>query len=471
MAMAIKSLWTRLSLAQKFAVTSAAILLAGMLGLGWSTGRTIEDDVTRATGKTAALYITSFIEPQLQELAYQERLSAESVASLNNVTTNTQIGSEVVSIKIWSPKGKVVYSSLGMLVGTTFAPDEAFNNALRGETTAEISALDEEENSNERILGKPLLEIYSPLHDVGTGKIIGVVEFYELADDLISDIASAKFTSWRNVALSSLISFFLLYGIVHGGSKTITEQQSQLERRVGQLTNLLARNKELGARVREAFNHATELTEQFLRRISTDLHDGPAQGIGFALISFESLQKALDAKKLNGASTKILEKVRGSLEDALKEIRDLCGGMALPELDDLSLPQAVRRVIRAHESRTETRVELDLRAIPEEAGLPLRINVYRFIQEGLNNAYRHGGGKGQKVEVEADGSEIRVSVSDQGGGFDTTTSEANGHHMGLIGMRKRVESFGGIFMLDNNVNGGARVAGTFPLRDGVATDG
>jgi signal transduction histidine kinase len=205
--------------------------------------------------------------------------------------------------------------------------------------------------------------------------------------------------------------------LVHGGSKTITQQQSQLESRVDQLTNLLARNKKLDARVREASYRATELNEQFLRRIRTDLHDGPAQGIGFALISFESLQKTLDAKKLDGASTPILGKVRGSLEDALKEIRDLCGGMALPELDDMSLPQTIRRVIRAHEGRTETRVELNMSAIPEEAGLPLKINVYRFIQEGLNNAYRHGGGQSQKIEVKFDGNEIQVSVSDQGGGL------------------------------------------------------
>jgi signal transduction histidine kinase len=43
--------------------------------------------------------------------------------------------------------------------------------------------------------------------------------------------------------------------------------------------------------------------------------------------------------------------------------------------------------------------------------------------------------------------------------------------MGLIGMRKRVESLGGIFTLENKVNGGARVAGTFPLPGGMATDG
>jgi signal transduction histidine kinase len=455
--------WKGLSLALKFGVASSLILLLGMLGLGWSTGQTIEDDVMRSTGDTAALYITSFIEPHMQELSGQDSLSLQAIEKLNNATINTALGKEVVSIKIWSRQGKVVYSSQGALTGKTFVPDDSLALALKGETTAEISQLSEDENTLERAMGENLLEIYSPLHQPGTGKVIGAVEFYERAETLANSISLAKFNSWRNVALSSLVSFFLLFGIVLGGSRTITKQQLQLESRVGQLTNLLTRNRELGARIHEASNRATELNEQFLRRIRSDLHDGPAQGIGFALVSFEALQKELDEKKLGKESANILGKVRGSLEDSLKEIRDLCGGMALPELDDLTLPQTVRRVVRAHEGRTETQVQLEIGDIPEQSSLSLKIGVYRFIQEGLTNAFRHGGGKNQLVELTTHGHDIEVTVSDQGGGFDTETSEIDGHHAGLMGMRKRVESMGGTFSLVGKVNGGARVSGIFPM--------
>jgi signal transduction histidine kinase len=463
----ISTFWERLDLAQKYALTSSLILLAAMLGLGWSTARTIENDVTQSTGNTAALYISSFIEPNLQELAHSESLSAESIAKINTASIYTELGKRVVSIKIWSPTGQVVYSNQSQLIGKIFPPDDSLKAALKGETTSEISELDDRENEIERNMDAPLLEIYTPLHQAGTNKVIGAVELYERADDLVTTIAAAKFTSWRNVALTSLASFLLLYGLVWEGNRTIKRQQSQLELRVSQLTGLLEDNRQLSTRVQEASHQATELNEQFLRRIRTELHDGPAQDIGYALISFETLQKAMLKVGFNGSGAQVLEKVEGALQNALKEIRDLCGGMALPELNDLSLQQAVHRVIRAHESLTDSRVTVNIGELPPDTSLSLKINVYRFIQEALNNAFRHGGGKEQKVEVRYMGSRIDVIVSDQGGGLKAQPKESNGHHIGLVGMRKRVESFGGMFELDGNINGGVQVTGIFPLSLGA----
>jgi signal transduction histidine kinase len=467
----IQSWWDFLSLARKFAFASAVVLMVGMLALGWWMDKTIEKGVTKTTGETAALYMKSFIGPQIQELAKHDGLSPSDILTLKALITDTPLGSKLASIKVWTTKGQIVYSNQSELIGKIFPVDEDLASALSGRTSSELSLLDHAENITERMMGEPLLEIYSPIGDATTGKVIGALEFYQRADDLVKQLAQARFYTWLNIGLGSLIIFALLYGIVREGSKTITRQRTQLEARVGELTEVLSRNTILDARVRESARRATELNEQFLRRVSTDLHDGPAQGIGFALISFETVEKALKAKNLNGSTPEILAKVRNALEQSLKEIRNLCGGMALPELDGLTLPQTVRRVIRAHEIRTDTRVVLDIEDSPHPVEAPVKISIYRFVQEALNNAYRHGGGRGQKVQVEVEGEDISVSVSDQGGGFVVVPSEKSGQHLGLIGMRRRVESFGGTFTIANNVNGGVRVSGTFPVSEESAAHG
>jgi signal transduction histidine kinase len=80
-----------------------------------------------------------------------------------------------------------------------------------------------------------------------------------------------------------------------------------------------------------------------------------------------------------------------------------------------------------------------------------RICIYRFVQEALNNGYRHAGGLGQSVTQTADGACIRVEVADGGPGFDTAAVRPEG--LGLAGLRERVESLGGRFAIESSKTG------------------
>ena len=68
-----------------------------------------------------------------------------------------------------------------------------------------------------------------------------------------------------------------------------------------------------------------------------------------------------------------------------------------------------------------------------------------LAQEALVNAYRHAGGQGQRVVVGCDGHDLHVSVMDTGAGFDGTNAPNLEEHLGLTGMRERMESLGGQF--------------------------
>jgi signal transduction histidine kinase len=233
------------------------------------------------------------------------------------------------------------------------------------------------------------------------------------------------------------------------------------------LTDLLAQNQRLGARVRRAATGATARNERFLRRISAELHDGPAQALGLALLRLDSVAadaaESVGDKATPSRANADLDIIQSSLRDALDEIRAISSGLVLPELGELSLRQTLVRVSRFHERRTETEVALELDGVPGDVSLPLKITVYRFVQEALANAYRHAGGRGQKVWVSHETDRLRIQVSDLGTGFEWNDREQGDEHLGLEGMRQRVESIGGTFRIQSGLGLGTQVVAELPL--------
>jgi signal transduction histidine kinase len=133
-------------------------------------------------------------------------------------------------------------------------------------------------------------------------------------------------------------------------------------------------------------------------------------------------------------------------------------------LEGSGLEEVLRRVVNSHERRTGTRVKLSMSDLPEQADLPTKITVYRIVQEALNNAFRHAGGAGQEVSAKCETGRIWIEVSDQGPGFDASQSFDWEQHLGLAGMRERVESLGGAFSIESRTGHGTRVSASLPLQ-------
>ena len=89
--------------------------------------------------------------------------------------------------------------------------------------------------------------------------------------------------------------------MVRRGSETIVRQQRDLSEKLAQLTSLNAQNAVLHQRVKRAAERATALNENFLQRLSADLHDGPGQDLGFALMQ---LQRWMPAARPRPASAR-----------------------------------------------------------------------------------------------------------------------------------------------------------------------
>lgn len=432
----------------------------GMLTIGAWVSNEIEDSVTRNSAISAALYMESFIAPLSQELARDELLSSESRAQLLDLLREPSVAERIVSVKIWKKGGLVAFSTNPDLMGERFEPTENLKQAWTGLLVASFDDLDHQEAASERAKDIPLLEIYNPIHSRRTGEVIAVAEFYQNAQELQDDLFSARLTSWAIVGLVTAVTFALLFGIVRQGSNTIARQNRELQGRLEEITRFSEQNKALRQRIQAASLRASALNERLLRRTSAELHDGPAQALALASLRLDSL--ANSAKQ--GAGEDEFGVIRQSLDDALEGIRLICRGLTLPELEGRSLADSVQLAVSAHERRTGTSVTLTMDSAAASArgiGQSTLICIYRFLQEGLMNAYRHAEGHGQRVKVRLGGSEIEAIVEDDGPGFEASSLNLTAG-LGLSGLRERIESTGGEFRIEAAPGHGTRLVMRLP---------
>lgn len=439
-----------LSLAWQFLLAGALVLFLGMAIIGlWVTGR-IEEAATRNAAVATALYVDSIIAPLTQDLASSNGLGEGAQLALRETLGNGVLGDRLVAFKIWKPDGTIIFSNEEALVGQHFEPKEGLRAALAGQVHGEFDSLDDPENELERRADVPLLEIYSPIREPWSGRVIGVAEFYEAAEELSADIIHARLRSWLVVGVVTVGMLGSLFLIVARGSRMIARQRGVLKDKVEELSRLLSQNRRLRLRVEQASQRTAGLNERYLRRISADLHDGPAQLLAYALLRLDSAAPPAPAD---------LAAVQKSLGEAMQEIRDICRGLTLPELDTLDLDAVLSRVVSAHGARTGLPVALDLTGPLPTLSQAAKICVYRFVQETLSNATRHAAGTAQSVTVTASDSGPTIAVQDEGPGFDRGTAAIG---LGLAGLEERIAGLGGRFALETGAGQGTTVRMVLP---------
>ncbi len=457
----------RSSLSRQFMMISFPVLLTGMLVIGSLIGKQVENSVVHRLGGVTGLYVDSFVAPHVQTLAVADDLSDADRTALNALLTKTPLGQRIVAFKVWRRDGRVLYSTDTALIGRSFPIEEGLATALAGEVHSEISDLSAAENMFELKKWPRLIETYAPIHADGLGTVIGAAEFYQKVDDVTQESWAAQRRSWLVVVPATLMMYLLLFVLVRRGSKTIDQQRRELKEQVTQLTALNAQNEQLHEKVRRAAASTTAFNENFLRRISADLHDGPVQDLGFALMRFESISNICsmcphgNEDRLSAADAS-LGPIRSALQSALAELRSISAGLQLPDLRQLAINEVAARAVRDYETKTGARVMLTTADCSARAPLPVKIAMYRILQESLANGFHHAASAGQRVEVKhADGS-LMVEVRDSGPGFNPLAAMKEGH-LGLVGMRERVEVLGGSFSLLSTLGQGTVIGVDLPL--------
>jgi signal transduction histidine kinase len=463
-----------LSLARRFLLVSLGVVIVGGAAVAWSLAQLIQSSAINQTTSVTALYVSGFVAPELQSLADGNTLTPAEITSLQNLLANSAVGQRIVSFRVWSLDGEILYSPWAKLIGQRFPMEGDRGDAAHGAITGDISDLSDPENVWERKYWSHLLEIYLPVRASGSSRIIAVAELYQLPDELEAEVARDQRLALGAVAVAALLAFGALALVVRQGSRKITSQESELRDRVRQLSGLLEQNAGLHDRLKSAAARTTQLNELERRRIGSDLHDGPTQTLAFAMLRLDAVEGAVASKGAvagadDGGATgrRELERVRGAMAEALGEMRTIAAGLRTPEFERATPGEIVRRAVAEHERHAGAGPKVDTAGIPMAAPLATKIALYRILVEALSNAARHGGGQGVRVHVTADADGwLLAEVADEGPGFDARQRTRPGH-LGLAGMRERAELLGGRFELESRPGSGTRIRVRLPLAGGV----
>lgn len=210
------------------------------------------------------------------------------------------------------------------------------------------------------------------------------------------------------------------------------------------------------------------VTEEELSRIILDIHDGPVQYLFAAMSLLARVQHQLEMQPNPDLALKsTIEQVMGMVETSLHEIKSFLGTFRPPEFHRRSLFSIVRGLVIQHEEFTSTTVELNVEALPGDVPLPVKIALYRILQEALSNAYRHAKTDRQWVRLWQEEDLICLEVQDRGKGFeppplDGPLATERVEHIGLRGMRDRVALLGGTFQLTSRPGSGTCITVKVP---------
>ncbi len=194
------------------------------------------------------------------------------------------------------------------------------------------------------------------------------------------------------------------------------------------------------------------------KRISQELHDQALQ------LVVELRRRVERAAKASPSTRSELLDASALADQAMEELRTVAVRLRPPDLDDLGLVASLERLVadaQRRGGRTEFLVEGPEAPIPPAVGLA----VYRVGQEALNNAEHHAQADRITLYLTFAPRMLRLQVADDGVGFDPRNADdpAGDAHLGLVGMRERMELIGGKLELRSVIGGGTTVTATAPL--------
>src|SRR5512145_2368310 len=176
------------------------------------------------------------------------------------------------------------------------------------------------------------------------------------------------------------------------------------------------------------------------QRLSRQMHDGPAQALSNFILQTEIAMRLfdVDASQARGE----LNSLKASAMSTFQKVRNFIFELRPMMLDDLGLVPTVKRYVDTFKEQTGLEVTLAVTGQERRLESYLEVMVFRAVQELLGNAARHSQASQIKVQIDASDTAVRVSVEDNGRGFDMDrTGEKGG--MGLKVIRDRVEMLGG----------------------------
>ncbi len=198
------------------------------------------------------------------------------------------------------------------------------------------------------------------------------------------------------------------------------------------------------------------------RALARELHDETGQALTSLLVGLRSLESAASPK----TAAAIIQRLRDVAAQTLEEVSRLAQGLRPSVLDDLGLEAALSRYVAEHAAihglAIESKIGLDGARLPA----PVEVTLYRIAQEALTNIARHAAAKRVRLSLTHEGRLVRLTVQDDGRGFEPSEAPAPGGttgRLGLYGIRERAALWGGTAELRSAPGRGTMLSVVIPV--------
>lgn len=258
--------------------------------------------------------------------------------------------------------------------------------------------------------------------------------------------------------------------------KELSERRNELERLMRKSAEVLKKSEILETKVSVALEYLTssifeqiedvkqkkelsikiiEAQENEKKRISRDIHDGPAQSLANVIFKAEYASKIIDTSpvKAKREIAELQEDVRNTLKDIRKIIYDL-----MPmSLDDLGLVPTIKKLISNIMDSNALIIDFSVVQNSVIDDQLTNLMIFRVVQEAFNNIIKHSKSKRVALSMHISDIEIKLSITDDGIGFDVEKTTQSPLGYGLYNMKERVDIVGGTLLIDSEISKGTTI--------------
>jgi len=231
------------------------------------------------------------------------------------------------------------------------------------------------------------------------------------------------------------------------------------------------RKSEQGLRVLSA--KLVEAQENERKTIAQEIHD--SIGASLTAIRYGLEEKLYNMRKgISSPDSISLEKIIEIVAETVKETHRISVNLRPSILDDMGLVASIRSLCREFQGiHKDIHIETDIDLRDDDVEEPLRIVIYRILQEALNNVLKHSNADSVQVGLGINRNSLVLTIKDNGMGFDpceeVESEDKREDDMGLLGMKERTELSDGKFMIESEEGQGTFIKAEWPLDYSVTT--
>ena len=221
---------------------------------------------------------------------------------------------------------------------------------------------------------------------------------------------------------------------------------------------------EIDSGVGTVIEQIIDAQEEERRKISRQIHDGPAQSLSNFILQTEIAMRLFDTDQ--DKAREELNNLKASANSTFSKIRDYIFDLRPMMLDDLGIVPTIRRYSEAFKEKTGLELNVVVTGTERRLEAHREVLIFRSVQALLQNVRDYAQATQVKIMVDLDDTQVRATVEDNGKGFDVeAVMEEEGAAHGLRMNKDRLEQVGGNFEIESQLGEGTRVTFSVPVEE------